>query len=410
MTVDFPDDPDERNAGIARSGLVLTGILLVATNLRASITTVGPLAEDVQKDLSLSATDTSFLITLPLLVFAVVSPLGPALARKLGIEQSLVFSLGVLAFSIVLRSLPWAPGLWIGTIGIGASIAMLNVLLPPWVKRDFPHDVGRVTGFYASAQSGMAALASAFAVPIAASSDAGWRLSFGVWSGLALISLGLLIPIMKSSTKCQGKNLALPRVLTEAHGTGLRVPWKSRLGWAVALYSGLQALFYFTVLTWWPTIERENGFSQAVAGFHQGIWQVVGIAASLLAGMFLHRIGSDARAGVLVFAAPVVVGIAGQLLWPLFSLFWVVLIGLGIGGTFVVSISLIGLRTQHPLQTAQLSALVQVVGYSVAAVGPVVAGALAQVSGTWASALIFLLTLQVIQILIALYAAKPGTI
>lgn len=133
-----------------RRGLLLAGILLVAANLRASITTVGPLAENVSRELALVPTQVALLITMPVILFAVLSPLAPPLARRIGIEQALALALGILSVGIVLRSLPGWPALWLGTAGLGAAIAVINVFLPSLVKRDFPNDVWRVTGFYAS--------------------------------------------------------------------------------------------------------------------------------------------------------------------------------------------------------------------------------------------------------------------
>ncbi|XGU18077.1 hypothetical protein ACETU7_18660 [Rhodococcus sp. 3Y1] len=60
---------------IMRRGLVIAGILLIAANLRASITVVGPLLGEVRTDLDISSTTASALISLPLLCFAVFSPL-----------------------------------------------------------------------------------------------------------------------------------------------------------------------------------------------------------------------------------------------------------------------------------------------------------------------------------------------
>lgn len=380
----------------------------MAANLRASITTVGPLAENVSRELALVPTQVALLITMPVVLFAVLSPLAPPLARRIGIEEALALALGILSVGIVLRSLPWWPALWLGTAGLGAAIAVINVLLPPLVKRDFPNDVGRVTGFYASVQYGMAALASAFAVPIADSSSLGWRLAFGVWAGLALVALGILLPLLAISSQSrtsQALTVSAEKALSQMAPT---LPWKSKVGWAVAIYSGLQALFYFAVLAWWPTIEQLSGISQESAGIHQGLWQIVAIAASLLAGMLLHRLKEDARIAVITFATPVIVGIIGQIFWPTLSVVWIIFIGLGIGGTFVVSISLIGLRTVTTLQTAQLSAMVQTVGYSIAALGPFATGGLAQLVGSWDGALYFLLILQFGQLAIALFAAKPG--
>lgn len=62
-------------------------------------------------------------------------------------------SLLILAFGIVLRSLPVPGFIWVGTGLIGLAIAFLNVLVPSLVKRDFPLKVSRVTGGYTAVQA-----------------------------------------------------------------------------------------------------------------------------------------------------------------------------------------------------------------------------------------------------------------
>jgi len=131
--------------------VVLAGLLLVAANLRAGITTVGPVLEEIQQDLGLPSLTASVLISLPLVAFAVVSPFAPALARRLGLERALGSGLAVLAVGLVVRSLPPQALLWAGTALLGVAIAVLNVVLPALVKRDFPGRIGHLTGSWTPA-------------------------------------------------------------------------------------------------------------------------------------------------------------------------------------------------------------------------------------------------------------------
>ncbi|MDN6440115.1 MAG: MFS transporter, partial [Corynebacterium nuruki] len=176
--------------------LILVGVLLVAGNLRAAITTVGPVLSGIRDDLGLSSSAASFLVSLPLFTFAVVSPLVPRLIRGAGLERTLAVSLVILAAGLVLRSMSPAVLLWVGTVGIGIGIGVLNVVLPAWVKRDFPTKIGQVTGAYAAVQSGFAAVAAGIAVPVAGLTALGWRLPTGMWAGLALIAVGALVPLL----------------------------------------------------------------------------------------------------------------------------------------------------------------------------------------------------------------------
>ncbi|HSF27192.1 MAG TPA: MFS transporter, partial [Actinomycetes bacterium] len=127
--------PTSRRAGIGAAGLV--AVLLVAASLRPAITSVGPVLDLIGADTGLSQTALGLLGALPLLAFAVVSPLVPGPQRRLGLERMLLFALVVLAVGTVARSLPTLPALWLGTALIGAAIAVGNVLLPSLIKRDF---------------------------------------------------------------------------------------------------------------------------------------------------------------------------------------------------------------------------------------------------------------------------------
>src|SRR5699024_12247940 len=92
----------------------------------------------------------SALVGLPLICFAVFSPIAPRVASRFGLERTLDAALLILAAGIVLRSVPWLPLLWLGTVMLGMAIALANVLLPSLLKRDVPQDAGRYhSGYYA---------------------------------------------------------------------------------------------------------------------------------------------------------------------------------------------------------------------------------------------------------------------
>ncbi|MCH3689043.1 hypothetical protein LZB47_08100, partial [Campylobacter lari] len=54
-----------------RPALLIVGIMLIAANLRAALTSVGPLLEQIQQQLALSATAAGLINSLPLILFAV---------------------------------------------------------------------------------------------------------------------------------------------------------------------------------------------------------------------------------------------------------------------------------------------------------------------------------------------------
>jgi len=398
-TATIPTPPSTR---IVRRGLVLAGIMLVAANLRAGITVVGPLLGDVQRDLGLTAVAASALIALPLLCFAVFSPVVPPIAARLGMERTLASALAVLAGGLVLRSLPTTALLWIGTILIGVAIAAMNVLIPALLKRDFPDQVSRLTGLFSAVSAVVAATASATAVPIAGMTDLGWRLSFGVWAGVAVIGLGVFLP--------QLANRTLPRhsrsAAWEAHPGGGRSPWTSTLGWQVTAFMGLGSTFFYSVLTWWPSIEEAHGASAALAGGHQGIMQLFSIGGSLVAAILLHRMRRNQIGAVALFVPLSMVAVIGQLSAPALAVLWNALLGFSIGGSIVIALAMFALRTRDHAQAAALSGMAQSIGYLFAASAPMIFGAVFEATGSWTLVLLVLLGLQVVNLVVGMLAAR----
>ena len=362
---------------------------------------VGPVADDVASDLGLAASQVSLLVSVPLLCFGAFAILAPRLIARWGIEETSVAALTVLGVGIVARSLPLVPALWAGTLLVGAGIATLNVALPALVKRDFPHVVGRVTGAYSATQSAFAAVAAVVAVPLAGTQPSGWRLAFGVWVGLTLVALGLFAPQLRGARQ---------RVVVAAP-VAARAPWRSPVGWQVACYMGLQSTFFYSVITWWPSVETAAGFTPGAAGAHQGVLQVVGIAASLVAGRLIDRSRSRGQSRlVLAFSGLSVVALVGELLAPGWWAVWIVLLGAGTASVFVTALSFFGLRTENHAQAAALSGMAQAFGYGLAALGPVLIGALHDATLGWGVPLVVLLVLKLPEIVLGMLAGRDRVI
>lgn len=392
-----------------RRGVLLIGVLLIAANLRAAITSVGPVLGDIRDALHLSAVTASVLISVPLIAFALVSPVAPWLARRVGVERSLGLSLAGLAVGIVLRSVPWLPGLWIGTALLGVAIAVLNVLLPALVKRDYPDRIGPLTGGYSAVQSAIAAVAAGIAVPLAGGSPEGWRLSLGVWAGLAVIAIAVFAPQLRIGAMPTGEGGDAEEGGDQAREARYRSPWGSALAWQVTLFMGLQSTVYYVIITWLPTIESASGISPAAAGFHQLLLNGFGIIGSLGAAALIHRM-TDHRAlavGTVLIVGVLVVGVMTA---PALDALWVSLGGLGTGASIVLALSLFGLRTTHHAQAAALSGMAQSVGYLLAASGPIAIGIVHDATGSWTPALAILLGLLAAQLVAATLASRPRVI
>src|SRR5215204_5998503 len=135
----------KRTSATAQSGrsglssvLLVLGIMLLAANLRPALTGVAPLIGQIRADTGISNGVAGLLTTLPLLAFGLLSPIAPRVARLFGMERVLLASLLVLAAGILLRWAGAVASLFLGTVVLGAAIAVANVLLPSLVNRVFP--------------------------------------------------------------------------------------------------------------------------------------------------------------------------------------------------------------------------------------------------------------------------------
>ncbi|MCU1437355.1 MAG: Major facilitator superfamily, ral substrate transporter [Naasia sp.] len=390
----------QRGAALAGPA-ALIGFLLIASNLRAALTSVGPVLDDISRELRIDAVTAPVLISVPVIAFAICSPFAPPLARRFGIERTLGGTLLLLAVAIVGRSLPVPGFLWIGTALLGAAIAMINVLLPALLKRDFPGRIGPLTGLYSAVQSVFAAVAAGIAVPLAALTAAGWRLSLGIWGALAVVALLVFLPQLRRRTLPGDATAVLPRI-----DHRYRSPWTTPLGWQVTVFMGMQSTVFYSLITWWPTIDRDNGISAEGAGVNQFLFQIAGIAGSLGAAALLARL-PDQRLLIAGAAAVTMLGVGGELLMPVFAPAWSAIVGAGGGASIVTALSLFGLRSNSPGQAAALSGMAQSMGYLIAAAGPVLLGLLHAATGGWTASLAVLLGVIVVQLVAGLFAGRP---
>lgn len=162
-------------------GLIILGIIVIAANLRTPLTSVGPLVSFIRDDVHISNTLAGLITTVPLLAFALLSPLVPKLGRRYGVERIILIALIFLTVGIVIRSLSGAVNLFIGTAVLGFAIAICNVLLPSIIKRDFPNKIGSMTGVYSISMNLCGAIASGISVPLAVNAGLKWQGALGIW-------------------------------------------------------------------------------------------------------------------------------------------------------------------------------------------------------------------------------------
>lgn len=382
-----------------QGALLIAGILMIATTLRVTFTGAAPLLETIRSDYGLSTAQTGLLTTLPLLAFALVSPLAAGIARRFGMERSLFAAMLLICAGIALRSLPSAALLFAGTAIIGCGIALGNVLLPGLIKRDFSQHVARLTGAYSLTMGAAAALGSALVVPLALHGF-GWRGALLMLMLFPLLAFLIWLPQWRTT---RSANLSSSRAL---HERGI---WRSPLAWQVTLFLGLNSLIYYVIIGWLPTILISHGYSEAQAGSLHGLLQLATAASGLAIPLILHRFNDQRWIAALV-SLLCAVGAAGLWFVPGQAIIWTLLFGFGSGATMILGLTFIGLRASSAHQAAALSGMAQSVGYLLAACGPPVMGKLHDASGSWYLPLSGVTVLAIIMAIFGLYAGRDREI
>nr|WP_304219737.1 MFS transporter [Fredinandcohnia onubensis] len=351
--------------------VLLLGIIFAGANLRAPLTSVGPIIETIRQDTGMSHTLTGMLTTLPLLAFAFISPIAPKISRRLGLEYTLFGALLLLVTGIIIRFVPYISTLFIGTAVLGIAIAVCNVLLPSLIKREFSNKVGIVTGIYAVSMNLWAAVASGITIPITEGLQLGWRGALASWALLSVVSIVFWIPQLRVNTQSASS--------LDTGGT----LWHSRLAWNVTLFMGLQSAAFYIVVTWLPSILHQQGISPSGAGWLLSLAQFASLPATLIVSILAGRF-SNQRGLVGLSVIFLLLGYAG-LFCGITSLaaLSVILIGAGIGSAFGLATLFFILRTQNEHQAAELSGMAQSVGYLLAAIGPTLFGFIHDVTDNW---------------------------
>ncbi|MEK5439167.1 MULTISPECIES: CynX/NimT family MFS transporter [Paenibacillus] len=367
--------------------LLISGIVLIAFNLRPAITSVGPLVGVIQEDVGLAHWSAGLLMSIPLISFAVMSSLVPRIAARLSNEKTLLLGLVILLVGICIRSISMTLFIFFGTLLIGVGIAIGNVLLPVVVKEKFPQKFGLMTSIYSTSMGLFASLASGISIPLAHGLKLGWDGALIVWGIPTIIAIVVWILLIRLNP---AKDNAVKSVRISA-----KQIWRSPLAWKIALFMGFQSSLFYITMSWLPEILYNYGISRGTAGWLLSFTQIVGVPVSFLVPILAGRLRSQVW---IAFALGMcsIVGYGGLSMgssYPIMILS-IILIGIALGGNFPLALSYIGIRARNGNQAAELSGMAQSTGYMLAAIGPILIGYLYDMTQVWTIPLITLIVIS----------------
>ncbi len=374
-----------RRAGYA---IALTAVVvLTAATLRSPFVAVAPVARTIQADLGVSAGVVGLLTSIPVLCFAVFAPVAIAVVRRGGADFALTVTLVGAVIGCLIRPLGGIAWALIGTAVMGVFLTIGNVVVPILVGREFePRRVHTMTGVYTSALNVGTMTVTLATAPL--SGIVGWRWGITVWAGFAVAALAIWLPLRgarSAFTPHPG-----PRPPKDAPTSALRHPPTLLLA---AAFSG-QAFAFYGMTAWLPTLLADQGYDAAAAGAISSIFQVSGIAGSMLLPIVTVR--ASTLLGVVCVGASWLAVPLGFLFAPSLWLVWCLIGGVAQGGGVTLVFIMINALGGDEHTIAGRSGFVQGVGYGVASIGPITLGALHESTGTWTLPLVIVVAAVVL--------------
>jgi CP family cyanate transporter-like MFS transporter len=379
-------------------------LFFVGMTLRPLTTSVGPVLPEIRAEFGLSATAASLLSTLPILMFGFGAMLVPRLLNRVTPNRAVSVALVALAIGGTLRLVPTVAVLYLGTIVIGLGVAVGNVVPSIITRRDFPKNIGGVMGMIAGAISISAAIAALITYPLTEAIGS-WRGALELWAILPLIAW--VVWRFYRHTETVDATLTTPR--------DMRALFRNKLAWALVFYFGFQSMNYHSMNAWLPSILRDSGIDPTIAGKQLALLVLLGFPAGLLVPPLAAKFKSQVMlcvSFVIIFA----IGLVGIYLfattgwWPNGTWLWVSLLGIGLGSSFPLALTLVLLRSDSHETARDLGSFMQGGGYMISAIGPLTLGLLKDLTHTWGAAFIALAVALLIQLVSGIVISRPGVI
>ena len=388
--------------------LVVSGILVAALSLRGPIVAPTPVLRDIQDDLGIGAASAGLLTTVPVLVFAVLTPVAALVIRRAGAELALLATLIGVVVGTLVRAIPGFGWMLAGSLVIGAAITVGNVVVPVIIRRDVPpRQVSAVTAAYVSMLNAGSLLTALATAPLAA--VLGWPLALLAWIVVSLAGIVLWVVHLRRARGADSSVGDRPTVergnaggasdieaLTgplPVVGGGRRGILRRPVVWLLALTFACQAAMYYGLTTWLPTILGDQlGVDRTTAGTMASLFHGVAIVGAFVVPLLARRFGQIVPA--LVICACWVILTVGMLVAPEQYIVWATFGAIAHSGGFVVIFSTLVAVARTDGEAAGMSAFVQGAGYGVAALVAPVMGALHELNDGWTGALLLLVALS----------------
>ena len=348
---------------------VAIAIVVMALNLRPILAATGPLLDIIQQATALSDAQAGLMTTLPIFVMGLCALAAGPLQRWPGTRWGIAVGGLVIALACALRQVwPTASTLLITAVLSGMGIALVQALMPAFIKGRFGDRAGTLMGLYSTGIMGGAAFAAALSPSVA--EQWGWAPAQAMWAVPALLAVGLWLA-------CCGPGPAAAAAQPADDGdTAVVTVWRSPRAWLLMLFFGIGTGAYTLVLAWLAPYYLQLGWSARASGGLLAMISIGEVLAGLLVSLLVHRF-VDRRVLLLSVLGLVALALAGLLVAPQALVVPItVCLSLGIGALFPLTLIVTLDHARSAAHAGALLGFVQGGGYMLSSVMPLIAGAL----------------------------------
>ena len=362
---------------------VVAGLFLASLAMRPQILAIGPLLPLIRPDLGLTAGVAGLLTTIPVLCMGVFAPIGPQVAARLGTRLAFAGCLTLIIGFGLLRSIaPSVELLLLATLGIGIGIGTAGAIPSMVVSQRIAERPALGTGAYAGGIVAGSTLAAAFAVPLALDGD--WRRALLTISVLSVLSLGAWLLLVGGGPSTRPNDQP-----------ARRLPWRSRTGWLLVALFGLQSILFYGLVAWLPNAFVERGWTTDRAGALIAVFNGVGLITTIGLPLVADRLGAR-RTQLTVASIVATIGLVLIVTVPDMAFAWVAVLGLSLGAVFPLVLTLPLDVASDPATVGSVAALMLLGGYILSSTGPVVLGAVRDLTGNFSASLLVLVGVSLV--------------
>lgn len=362
--------------------ILATITILVGLNLRPIMASISPIIPVLIDTVGINNQTAGLLTTVPVAMMGCFALLGPRIQSRVSEYLGILAGLLAIALSCTYRFFVDSVLLLLITSLIGGiGIAIIQTLMPAYLKRMTPENASVFMGLFTTGIMAGAAISAATVSPL--EGVFGWNIA------LSIMAIPTILAIILFAS-------GMPRIESSRNGY-LPLPLKSKNAWLLMLFFGIGTGAYTLVLAWLPLNYTQLGWSRDASGALLSILTVAEVISGILISIFIKKF-TDRRKPLFITLSLILIGLVLLIYIPSkLAFLTVIILGLGIGALFPLSLIVALDYASSAKQAATLLAFVQGGGYLIASAFPFIAGVLvdssSDLTGSWVGMIIGILLL-----------------